>query len=101
MTVAVLGTAGSDSSALRSADDSADGEAAARSRQSFRLDRRAGVASDELGEARPASRYRSSEHLGVLVLVLSADGYTWEFVAIPGVVERAGSSVDNGGSGTC
>ncbi len=60
-----------------------------------------GADSDQFGEGRPGSRYRSSEHVGVLELVLSANSYTWEFVATPGAVERAGSSVDDAGSGTC
>lgn len=58
-------------------------------------------ATDEFGEPKPGSRSRLSGRAGLLSLMLSADGYTWEFVATPSAVEEAGSSIGDAGSGTC
>jgi hypothetical protein len=60
-----------------------------------------GGTTDEFGQRRSGSRYRSSEQAGLLALVLAADGYTWEFVTTPGVLDRESSSLGDAGSGTC
>ena len=52
-------------------------------------------------DVQPGTQARLFRWDGVLSLVLSADGYDFEFVATPESVARVGSSPDEAGSGTC